>query len=147
MLCSCIESLAERQWKFQTRLIGFQVRSLLSAAIYKKQLFSNAAKTIHSPGEITNYVTVDAYKIGELPYWFHQIWTTGLQICLAFLIIYYSIGLATIVVVFVIILTMLGNYLVAKLQQENLTKLKVAQDRRLKAIVVSSGYYCVNIGD
>ncbi|KAI7989713.1 ABC transporter C family member 10 [Camellia lanceoleosa] len=63
-LTKCLESLSERQWYFRTRIIGLQVRSFLSAAIYKKQLrLSNAAKTSHSPGEITNYVTVDAYRI------------------------------------------------------------------------------------
>ncbi|KAL7167659.1 hypothetical protein ACSBR2_038173 [Camellia fascicularis] len=134
-LTKCLESLSERQWYFQTRLIELQVRSFLSAAIYKKQLrLSNAAKTSHSPGEITNYVTVDAYRIGEFPYWFHQLWTTTLQICLAFLIIYYSMGLATIAAVFMIILAVLGNYPMAKLQHKQLTKLMVAQDRRLKTI-------------
>ncbi|PSR91458.1 ABC transporter C family member 10 like [Actinidia chinensis var. chinensis] len=131
----CLESLSERQWCFRTRLIGLQVRSLLSASIYEKQLrLSNDAKTIHSPGEITNYVTVDAYRIGEFPYWFHQIWTTGLQICLAFGILYYSVGLATIAAVLVIILTVLGNYPAAKLQHKHLSKLLVSRDRRLKAI-------------
>ncbi|PQQ13145.1 hypothetical protein Pyn_31889 [Prunus yedoensis var. nudiflora] len=33
-----LESLSERQWYFKTRLIGLQVRSLVSAAIYQKQL-------------------------------------------------------------------------------------------------------------
>ncbi|KAF5935318.1 hypothetical protein HYC85_026447 [Camellia sinensis] len=134
-LTKSLESLSERQCYFQTRLIGLQVRYFLSAAIYKKQLrLSNTATTSHSPGEMTNYVTVDAYRIGEFPYWFHQIWTTPLQICLAFLIIYYSMGLATIAAVFIIILAVLGNYPVVKLQQKQLTKLMVAQDRRLKII-------------
>ncbi|PSR91457.1 ABC transporter C family member 10 like [Actinidia chinensis var. chinensis] len=134
-LAKCLESLSERQWYFRSRVIGLQVRSLLSAAIYQKQLrLSNAAKTTHSPGEITNYVTVDAYRIGEFPYWFHQLWTTSLQICLAFGILYYSVGLATIAAVLVITLTVLGNYPVGKLQYKQLTKLLVSRDRRLKAI-------------
>ncbi|KAK7860830.1 abc transporter c family member 10 [Quercus suber] len=33
---SVIDSLSERQWFFQTRLIGLQLRSFLSAAIYQK---------------------------------------------------------------------------------------------------------------
>ncbi|KAH7839793.1 hypothetical protein Vadar_008968 [Vaccinium darrowii] len=134
-LGKCFESLSERQWNFRTRLIGLQIRSLLIAAIYQKQLkLSNAAKTNHSPGQITNYVTVDAYRIGEFPYWFHQIWTIGLQICLCFLIIYYAVGIAAIAAVVVILLTVFGNYPVAKLQLKDLTKLMVAQDRRLKAM-------------
>ncbi|XP_059662249.1 ABC transporter C family member 10-like [Cornus florida] len=134
-LAKCLESLSERQWNFRTRLIGIQVRSLLSAAIYQKQLrLSNAARENHSPGQIMNYITVDAYKIGEFPYWFHQIWATSLQICLALLIIYTAMGLATVAALTVIILTVLGNSPVAKLQHKYMTKLMVAQDKRLKAI-------------
>ncbi|KAG5564726.1 hypothetical protein RHGRI_000803 [Rhododendron griersonianum] len=106
-LGKCFKSLSERQWSFRTRLsgcliklkaekliikqalIGLQIRyNLLTAAIYQKQLkLTNATKTNHSPGQITNFVMVDAYRIGEFPYWIHQTWTIGLQICLAFLIV------------------------------------------------------------
>ena len=64
-----LESISQRQWYFRSRLIGLKVRSLLTAAIYKKQLrLSNFAKLMHSGGEIMNYVTVDAYRIGEFPF-------------------------------------------------------------------------------
>ncbi|KAF7149665.1 hypothetical protein RHSIM_Rhsim02G0137200 [Rhododendron simsii] len=62
------ESLSERQWSFRTRLIGPQIRSLLTAAIYQKQLkLSNAAKINHSPGQITNYVMVDSSDMDNRP--------------------------------------------------------------------------------
>ncbi|KAL2542132.1 ABC transporter C family member 10 [Abeliophyllum distichum] len=84
-----LESLSQRQWYFRSRLIGLKVRSLLTAAIYKKQLrLSNTAKLVHSSGEIMNYVTVDAYRIGEFPFWFHQTWTTSVQLCLALFILF-----------------------------------------------------------
>lgn len=135
LLAKCIESLAERQWYFRTRLIGLQVRSLLTAAIYEKQLrLSNTAKSTHSPGEIMNYVTVDAYKIGEFPYWFHQIWTTGIQICFGLGIMYYAVGLATIPAVLLVVLSVLVNSPVAKLQHKYLTELMVTQDRMLRSI-------------
>ncbi|WOG96156.1 hypothetical protein DCAR_0415487 [Daucus carota subsp. sativus] len=131
----CLESLSERQWKFQTRLIGLQVRSMLSAAIYQKQLrVSNAAKAFHSPGQIMNYLLVDANRIGEFPYHFHHIWATSLQLCLALLIIYYCVGKATVAALLVVILMVVGNSPLAKLQHKYLTKLMVAQDVRLKAI-------------
>ncbi|CBI34440.3 unnamed protein product, partial [Vitis vinifera] len=77
------------------------ILSFLSAAIYQKQLkLSNAAKGSYSPGQIINFVTIDAYNIGEYPYWFHQIWSTSVQLCLALIIIYYSVGLATIAALF-----------------------------------------------
>ena len=134
-LVKCLESLSERQWFFQTRLIGLQVRSFLSAVIFQKQLrLSNAAKMSHSAGQIMNYVTVDAYRIGEFPYWFHQIWSTCLQLCLALVIVYYSVGLATVAALVVIILTVLATSPVAKMQHKYQTELMVAQDKRLKTI-------------
>ncbi|KAL5539368.1 hypothetical protein UlMin_044411 [Ulmus minor] len=134
-LVKCLESLSERQWFFRTRLIGLQVRSLLSAAIYQKQLkLSNAAKVTLSPGEIMNYVTLDAVRISEFPYWFHQLWSTSLQLCLALLIVYYSVGLATIAALVAIILSVLASSPLAKLQHKYQSKLLMAQDKRLKAM-------------
>ncbi|GAB4858399.1 Multidrug resistance-associated protein 7 [Ancistrocladus abbreviatus] len=129
-----IESLSQRQWYFRSRLIGLKVRSLLTAAIYRKQLrLSNAARMMHSSGEIMNYVTVDAYRIGEFPFWFHQTWTTSLQLCFALVILVHSVGLATIASLVVIVLTVLCNTPLAKLQHRFQSKLMVAQDERLKA--------------
>uniref|UniRef100_M1A887 ABC-type xenobiotic transporter n=1 Tax=Solanum tuberosum TaxID=4113 RepID=M1A887_SOLTU len=130
-----LESLSQRQWYFRSRLIGLKVRSLLTAAIYKKQMrLSNAAKLMHSNGEIMNYVTVDAYRVGEFPFWLHQTWTTMLQICFALIILLRTVGLATIASLVVIILTVLCNAPLAKLQHKFQSKLMVAQDDRLKAI-------------
>ena len=134
-LAKCLESFSERQWFFRTRLVGLQVRSFLSAAIYQKQLrLSNDAKVNHSPGQILNYVTVDAYRIGELPFWFHQIWSTGLQLCLALIIFWYSVGLATVGALIAFILTVVATSPLAKFQHKYQTKLMVVQDKRLKAI-------------
>lgn len=129
-----LESLSQRQWYFRSRLIGLKVRSLLTAAIYKKQLsLSNAGRLMHSSGEIMNYVTVDAYRIGEFPFWFHQTWTTSLQLCIALVILFRAVGVATFAALVVIILTVLCNTPLAKLQHKFQTSLMVAQDERLKA--------------
>ncbi|XP_034672820.1 ABC transporter C family member 10-like isoform X3 [Vitis riparia] len=133
-LTKCLESLSERQWFFRTRLIGLQVRSFLSAAIYQKQLkLSNTAKGLYSPGQIVSFVIIDAYNIGEFPYWFHQIWSTSLQLCLALIIIYYSLGLATIAALFVVILTVVANSPMGRLQHKYQKMLMGTQDKRLKA--------------
>ncbi|XP_027367227.1 ABC transporter C family member 10-like [Abrus precatorius] len=129
-----IESLSQRQWYFRTRLIGIKVRSVLIAAIYKKQLrLSNAARLMHSGGEIMNYVNVDANRIGEFSYWFHQTWTTSVQLCIALVVLFRAVGLATIASLVVIILTVLCNTPLAKLQHKFQRKLMMAQDERLKA--------------
>ncbi|CAK8573418.1 unnamed protein product [Lathyrus sativus] len=129
-----IESLSQRQWYFRSRLIGLKVKSLLTAAIYKKQLrLSSSARLAHSSGEIMNYVTVDAYRIGEFPYWFHQTWTTSFQLCISLVILFRAVGLATIASLVVIVITVLCNTPLVKLQHKFQSKLMVAQDERLKA--------------
>ncbi|WJX71042.1 hypothetical protein P8452_55079 [Trifolium repens] len=129
-----LESISQRQWYFRTRLIGMKIKSLLIAAVYKKQMrLSNAARSVHSGGEIMNYVNVDAYRIGEFPFWFHHTWTTALQLCIALVIIFRAVGLATIASFVVIVLTVILNTPLAKLQHQFLSKLLVAQDERLKA--------------
>ncbi|VAI70505.1 unnamed protein product [Triticum turgidum subsp. durum] len=134
-ICKCCESLSERQWYFRTRRLGLQVRSLLSAAIYKKQQkLSNSAKMQHSSGQIMNYVTVDAYRVGEFPYWFHQTWTTTIQLCIALAILYNAVGAAAVSSLAVIIITVVGNAPLAKLQNKFQSKLMEAQDVRLKAM-------------
>lgn len=133
--CKCCESFSQRQWYFRTRRLGLQVRSFLSAAVYKKQQkLANSAKMKHSSGEIMNYVTVDAYRIGEFPYWFHQTWTTSVQLCITLAILYNAVGAAMISSLVVIIITVLCNAPLAKLQHKFQSKLMEAQDVRLKAM-------------
>lgn len=84
-----------------------------------------------------NYVTVDAYRIGEFPFWFHQTWTTSLQLCFSLVILFNAVGLATIAALVVIIITVLCNTPLAKLQHEFQSKLMVAQDERLRACTES----------
>jgi ATP-binding cassette subfamily C (CFTR/MRP) protein 2 len=91
-IAKVIESLSQRQWYFGTRRIGLQMRSSLIAAIYQKQVkLSNEAKQVHTAGEIMNYMGVDAYRIGEFPFWFHQTWTTVLQLIFALGILFHAI--------------------------------------------------------
>uniref|UniRef100_M4CT91 ABC-type xenobiotic transporter n=1 Tax=Brassica campestris TaxID=3711 RepID=M4CT91_BRACM len=128
------ESLSQRQWYFRSRLVGLRVRSLLTAAIYKKQLRLNtSSRLIHSGSEIMNYATVDAYRIGEFPYWFHQLWTTSFQLLIALGILFHSVGVATFSALAVIVLTVLCNAPIAKLQNKFQSELMTAQDERLKA--------------
>ncbi|KAK9663648.1 hypothetical protein RND81_O264700 [Saponaria officinalis] len=129
-----VESLSRRQWYFRSRIIGVKVKSLLSALIYKKQLrLASDARKTHSGGEIMSYVTVDAHRISEFPFWFHQIWTTTLQIFIAIGILIHLVGIATVAALAVLILTVLCNIPLAKLLHKFQTNLMVAQDERLKA--------------
>eukprot|EP00253_Pinus_taeda_P018423 PITA_18423 len=133
-IAKAIESISQRQWYFGTKRIGLQMRSSIIAAIYQKQLkLSNEAKQLHSAGEIMNYMAVDAYRIGEFPFSFHQTWTAVLQLIFGLSILVHAIGWATLSALAVIIITMLCNSPLAKLQQKFQTELMSAQDQRLRA--------------
>uniref|UniRef100_J3NE68 ABC transporter C family member 13 n=1 Tax=Oryza brachyantha TaxID=4533 RepID=J3NE68_ORYBR len=84
-----------------------------------------------------NYLIVDAYRVGEFPFWFHRTWTTGLQLGIALTVLYNAVGPATIASVFVIVLTVLLNAPLAKEQQNFQNKLMEAQDLRLKTMCES----------
>ncbi|KAJ6359315.1 hypothetical protein OIU76_000947 [Salix suchowensis] len=60
-------------------------------------------------------------------------WTTSLQLCISLVILYRAMGLATFAALMVIIITVLCNAPLAKLQHKFQSKLMVAQDERLKA--------------
>ncbi|KAK2420556.1 ABC transporter C family member [Trifolium repens] len=50
-----IGSVSQRQWCFRSKLVGMKVRSLLTAAIYKKMLrLTNSARLIHSSDNLRN---------------------------------------------------------------------------------------------
>ena len=84
-----------------------------------------------------NYVTVDAYRVGEFPYWFHQTWTTIVQLCIALAILYSAVGTAMVSSLVVVIITVICNAPLAKLQHRFQSKIMEAQDVRLKAMTES----------
>lgn len=87
----------------------------------------------HAAGEVVNYMSVDAYRIGEFLYWIHFCWTTVLQICIALAILANSVGWATLAGLVVMVLTMVLNTPMARSQHRCQSQLMVAQDERLRA--------------
>ncbi|RCV32954.1 hypothetical protein SETIT_7G044400v2 [Setaria italica] len=77
---------------------------------------------------------VRSFLIGEFPYRFHQTWTASLQLCIALSILYNAVGLAMTASLVVIVITVLCNAPVAKLQHKFQSELRKAQDVRLKAM-------------
>ncbi|CAI0392140.1 unnamed protein product [Linum tenue] len=63
-----VEPLSQRHWFFLARRPGMRLRSSLMVASYEKQLkLSSLGRKRHSTGEIVNYISVDAYRMGEFP--------------------------------------------------------------------------------
>ncbi|XP_031385823.1 ABC transporter C family member 8 [Punica granatum] len=129
-----VESLSQRHWFFGSRRSGMRMRSALMAALYEKQLkLSSLGRRRHSTGEIVNYIAVDAYRMGEFPWWFHSIWSFTFQLFLSIGILFLVIGIGALPGLVPLFIFGLLNVPFAKVLQNCQTKFMNAQDERLRA--------------
>ncbi|XP_077217234.1 multidrug resistance-associated protein 6 isoform X2 [Tasmannia lanceolata] len=129
-----VESLSQRHWYFGARRFGMRMRSAIMAAAYQKLLkLSSLGRKNHSTGEIVNYIAVDAYRLGEFPWWFHTLWTLPLQLAFAIGLLFKTLGLGALPGLVPIIICGFLNFPFAKILQKSQTRLMDAQDERLRA--------------
>ncbi|KAJ1420286.1 P-loop containing nucleoside triphosphate hydrolase [Sesbania bispinosa] len=134
ILTKVVESLSQRHWFFDSRRSGLKMRSALMVAVYKKQLkLSNSARRRHSTGEIVNYIAVDAYRMGEFPWWFHITWTSALQLVLSIGILFGVVGVGALPGLVPLLICGLLNIPFAKILQNCQSQFMIAQDERLRA--------------
>jgi ATP-binding cassette subfamily C (CFTR/MRP) protein 2 len=129
-----VECLAQRHWFFRVQQVGIRVRSVLIALIYNKGLtLSSQSKQTHTSGEIINFMTVDAGRVGEFSWYLHETWMVFVQIVIALLILYKNLGLASIAALVATILVMLTNVPLGRLQEKFQDKIMDSKDNRMKA--------------
>ncbi|TKY46998.1 ABC transporter C family member 3 [Spatholobus suberectus] len=130
-----VECLSMRHWRFRFQQVGVRVQSELVAMIYAKGLtLSCQSKEVHSTGEIINLMTVDAARIGEFCWFMHDPWMCVLQVALALLILYRSVGVASIAALAATVIVMLLNLPVLSLQEKFQGKVMEFKDKRMKAM-------------
>ncbi|XP_010545620.1 PREDICTED: ABC transporter C family member 8 [Tarenaya hassleriana] len=128
------ESLSMRHWYFASRRSGMRIRSALMVAVYRKQLMlSSSGRKRHSTGEIVNYIAVDAYRMGEFPWWFHSGWSLMLQLLLSTAVLFGVVGTGAFPGLFLLILCGFLNLPFAKMLQNSQKQFMVSQDNRLRA--------------
>ncbi|KAK8955658.1 ABC transporter C family member 8 [Platanthera guangdongensis] len=129
-----VDSVSQRHWYFDSRRFGMRMRSAVMAAIYQKQLrISSQGRRRHSTGEIVNYIAVDAYRLGEFPWWFHMAWSLPLQILLSVLVLIMTVGAGTLPGLIPLIISGFLNIPIAKILQYYQSQFMIAQDERLRA--------------
>ncbi|KAM2061299.1 ABC transporter C family member 8-like [Malus sylvestris] len=134
VLSKVVESLSQRHWFFDARRSGLRMRSALMVAVYKKQLkLSSLGRRRHSAGEIVNYIAVDAYRMGEFPWWLHSTWTYALQLFLAIGVLFWVVGLGALPGLLPLLICGLLNVPFAKTLQKCQSQFMIAQDERLRA--------------
>ncbi|EXC22155.1 ABC transporter C family member 3 [Morus notabilis] len=133
-LAKIVECLSLRQLSFKTQQIGIRVHSALVTLIYNKGLtLSCQSKQGHTSGEIINFMTVDAERVGDFSWYMHDPWMVIVQVALALLILYKNLGLAAISTFVATVLVMLVNIPLGKLQEKFQDKLMASKDVRMKA--------------
>ena len=114
-----VECLAQRQWSFRVQKFGVRVRAVLVAAIYNKgSTLSCQSEQGHTSWEIINFMTIDAERIGDFSWYMHDPWLVLVQVALALLILYKSLGLAAISSLIATVLVMFANLHLGKLQED-----------------------------
>ncbi|ESW18595.1 hypothetical protein PHAVU_006G053900 [Phaseolus vulgaris] len=86
----------------------------------------------HTTGEIINFMTVDAEKVGEFSWHLHDLWLVVLQVIVALLILYRNLGLASISGLVAILIVMWANIPLGSIQEKFHNKLMESKDARMK---------------
>ncbi|KAJ4976248.1 hypothetical protein NE237_001354 [Protea cynaroides] len=133
-LAKLVECLSQRHWSFKLQQAGIRARAGLVAMIYRKGLkLSNESRQGHTSGEIINLMSVDAERIAGFSWYMHELWMVPVQVTLALVILYKSLGLASIAAFVATVIVMLANIPFGRLQEKFEGKLMDSQDQRMKA--------------
>uniref|UniRef100_J3LBX1 ABC transmembrane type-1 domain-containing protein n=1 Tax=Oryza brachyantha TaxID=4533 RepID=J3LBX1_ORYBR len=130
-----IEGLSSRHLVFRAQQLGVRVRSALVAVIYQKGLcLSRQSRQSSSSGEIINAVSLDAERVADFNWSMHELWLFPVQIILAMLILFSTLGLAAFAALAATVLTMLVNLPTGRVQQNYQEKMMNAKDARMRAM-------------
>ncbi|TYI05186.1 hypothetical protein ES332_A10G070900v1, partial [Gossypium tomentosum] len=108
VICKVVESLSQRRWFFSSR------------------------RRRHSTGEIVNNIAVDAYRLGEFPWWLHSAWSLVLQLFMSIGILFYVVGLGALPGLVPSLICGVLNVPFANVLQKCQSQFMVAQDERLR---------------
>ncbi|XP_038686802.1 ABC transporter C family member 3-like [Tripterygium wilfordii] len=129
-----VECLSQRHWFFRLQQVGIRMRAVMVSIIYNKGLtLSCQSKQSHTSGEIINFMTVDAERIGDFCWYMHDPWLVLVQVGLALGILYKNLGLAAVAALIATVIVMLVNYPLGRLQEKFQEKLMESKDNRMKA--------------
>ncbi|XP_010542532.1 PREDICTED: ABC transporter C family member 7-like [Tarenaya hassleriana] len=128
-----VECQSRRNWYFRLQKAGIRMRSVLVSMIYDKGLTLPChSKEGHTSGEIINLMTVDAERISAFSWYMHDPWILMLQVSLALLILYRSLGLGSIAAFSATFMVMLANFPFAKLEEKFQSNLMESKDKRMR---------------
>ncbi|RKP10579.1 multi drug resistance-associated protein MRP [Thamnocephalis sphaerospora] len=134
MFVSAVTQTAFLQQYFQQMaVVGMNVRTAVSTAIYRKALcLSNTSRQRYTVGEIVNIMSVDSQRFMDVCTFMHLLWSSPLQITLALYNLYYTLGWSVFAGVAVMMLSIpLNAFITSRLRQLQVQQMK-NKDQRTK---------------
>ncbi|XP_074285610.1 ABC transporter C family member 3-like [Silene latifolia] len=128
-----VECVAQRHRFFRLQVLGVRAKSVLMERIYRKGLtLSCRSKQGQTSGEMINLLAVDADRVGEFSWYLHDPWMVILQVGIAMVILYQSLGMASIASFIATVVVMLANYPLSTFIKRYQKKLMESKDMRMK---------------
>lgn len=133
MLTATLQTLILSQYFHRMYLVGMRIRTALTSAIYRKALrISNTARKTFTVGEIVNLMAVDAHRFVDLTTYLNMIWSAPFQIALAIYFLWQSLGPSVLAGLFVMIVLIPINGVVAAKARNLQIKQMKNKDQRVK---------------
>ncbi|BFZ17594.1 hypothetical protein BsWGS_20633 [Bradybaena similaris] len=128
-----LNSMANNYRMYHSTNIGMEVKTVLTAAVYKKALTMNAeSRRKFTVGTIVNLMAVDCPSFQELTIQLYVIISWPIQVSIAFYMLYNEIGIAFVAGIIVLLLLIPTNAGISTLTKRAQSKQIVLKDQRLK---------------
>ncbi|KAK7322538.1 hypothetical protein VNO77_25923 [Canavalia gladiata] len=124
--------LCEGQYYRNVIRVGFQLRSTLVAAIFRKSLrLTNEGRKKFTSGKLMNMITTDASALQQISQQLHGIWSSPFRIIIAMVLLYQQLGVASLIGALMLVLIIpLQTFVISKMRK--LTKEGLQQtDKRV----------------
>ena len=84
LICPVLRSIADNYYYFITYRIFLNVESAISAKVFRKVLkLDSISKASTKSGELVNFMSIDAYRIGEFFSWINFAFSAPVTVIIA----------------------------------------------------------------
>ncbi|EFJ06788.1 hypothetical protein SELMODRAFT_134840 [Selaginella moellendorffii] len=134
LLSRLVGGWAQSQGLIQGQIIELRSKSALTGLLYLKGLrLSSTSRQAHGSGDIVNYMAIDTAGVASCLEFIHHLWRLPLEVVLALLILYKSVGITAIATLVATVTTVAVNLPYTSMQDGYQAQIMKAKDVRMRA--------------